>query len=164
MQFLADLRFSDASPRLDMAMEVLPMSPLLAAFVAEGRRSNVGREALSLACLLEAGAATFVPGKVACAWCRALQERAATREQSEDPVVSAAGHEGHDSQRSLAGLERDDPLMQLCNVLEDLNGFLWDVRVQMGVEGENQRKTMKHNLMEVKVSVTRLKKGARFVV
>ena len=49
--------------------------------------------------------------------------------------------------------------MQLCNVLEDLNGFLWEVRVQMGVEGENRRKTMKHNLMEVKVSVNRLQKA-----
>ena len=69
------------------------MAPLLAAFVEEGRRCNVGREALLLACLMETGAATFDPGKVATAWAAAWQARAAAREQSEHPAVAAAGHE-----------------------------------------------------------------------
>ena len=101
----------------------MPMSPLLAEMAAEGGRRQVGLEALLLACILETGAATFVPGKVAREWCLAVQEGAALRAQRQEPGSSAAGQEGHDPQRALDGLERDDPLMHLCAVLPDLRGF-----------------------------------------
>ena len=38
------------------------------AFVVEGWHRHVGREALMLACMLETGAASFLPGKVAVDW------------------------------------------------------------------------------------------------
>jgi hypothetical protein len=131
------------------------MSPLLAKMAAEGGRRQVGLEALLLACILETGAATFVPGQVAREWCHAVQERAALRAQRQERGSSAAGQEGHDPQRALDGLARDDPLMHLCAVLPDLRGLTAAVGEHMGVKREQAQ----HGLMEVKVSVARLPKA-----
>ena len=53
--YLADLRFRNVS-KTDM-----PLSPRLASFVESAKLAQVGREALTVACMLERGAATFDP-------------------------------------------------------------------------------------------------------
>ena len=59
--YLSHLRFSAAQSLISEKNKRLPFSPLYAAFVHEGERQGVGREALSLACLLASDAATFLP-------------------------------------------------------------------------------------------------------
>jgi hypothetical protein len=53
--YLASLRFADVWPT------VLPLSPRMAGFVKSAETRNVGREAMTLACMIETGATTFNP-------------------------------------------------------------------------------------------------------
>ena len=135
LTFLAGLRFGAANATLAGRTSWLPMCPLLAAFRERGIHREVGREAVILACLLEAEAATFLPSVVAAAWARA--------KTGNDVGVHVC----------------DGLLIQLCNVLEDLEHVLRCVRVQMGTDGQKAGKAAKHNLMDVQVSVNRLKKA-----
>ena len=58
MEYLAGWRFQDVEK------SDLPLSPRLAAFVDSAWHHEVGCEALTLACMLECGAATFPPNIV----------------------------------------------------------------------------------------------------
>ena len=116
LTFLASLRYGAANATLTDRTSWLPMCPLLAALIERGIRREVGREAIILACMLEAEAATFVPFEVAAAWARAK---------------TGDGAGGH----VCGGL-----LIQLCYVLEDLEEFLRCVRVQMGTDAQKAGK------------------------
>ena len=101
--FLAKLRFEDIVRRYEDSRARLPLSPLLAAFVCEGRRRQVGRESLRLACIFELGAATFIPSLVAPCW-----------------KLTETENSGAAQEDSGAAQEPPNDLLRLSNVLEDL--------------------------------------------
>lgn len=86
--FLAAKRFADANVRFNVKHDALPLSPLLSAYVQEGSRRQVPREAMMVACMLESDTATIVPMRVASAWIASHQEDSAAGHGSD---ISAAG-------------------------------------------------------------------------
>ena len=78
----------------------------MAAFVEEGWRLHVGREALMLACMLETGAASFRPGKVAVKWASCFV----------DDVTNGVNE-----------------VLLRCKVLEGVRDFLSSVEEQLGL-------------------------------
>ena len=76
VEFIAALRFSHAHGQLTLAQQSWPLSTLRTTLVLEGKQRGVGREALILACLLEAEEVTFIPKNVAKNWIYAGQESA----------------------------------------------------------------------------------------
>ena len=70
--FLSHLRFAHLCHEDDGVEPDVPLSPLMAQMVTDGRKEGVGLEALVIACLLEAGAATFLPFRVAPLWCKSI--------------------------------------------------------------------------------------------
>jgi hypothetical protein len=119
------------------------MSPLLMSCVQQADRRDVGREGLILACLMETEAITFIPEKVA-AQC-ATSDRPSS-----------------DTSKEAQTLDGDHPrtLLDLCRVLEDLKYFLRCTYADLGVDSAKFRKTRQHKLMDVKISVNRLKKAS----
>ena len=65
VEFIAALRFSHAHGQLTLAQQSWPLTTLRTILVLEGKKRGVGREALILACMLEAEAVTFIPKNVA---------------------------------------------------------------------------------------------------
>ena len=61
--FIAAQRFPDLHNQVTREQQSWPLSTLRTTFVLEGRQRGVGREALILACMLEAEAVTFIPQK-----------------------------------------------------------------------------------------------------
>ena len=129
--------------QLDAHVKTWPMSPLLISCVQQAFSREVGREGLILACLMEAEAITFIPEKVAAQW-------ATSDLPSSDTSKEAQTFHG-DHPRTL---------LDLCRVLEDLKSFLRCAYADLGVDSTEFRKTRQHKLMDVKVSVNKLKKAS----
>ena len=157
--YLSHLRFSAAQSLISEKNKRLPFSPLYAAFVHEGERQGVGREALSLACLLASDAATFLPQQVATEWAVdcAQQGSGVLNDCSNH---SAAGQVGSDAV-SAAGHVGCDALVQLCRVLEDLEAFLKSAERQLDSNSNGGSGGARGHLLRVKVSVRKLRKAAR---
>ena len=68
LEYLAEKTFSRQPEHPGGVGRDVSVVALMAAFVEEGWRLHVGREALMLACMLETGAASFRPGKIAVNW------------------------------------------------------------------------------------------------
>ena len=157
--YLSHLRFSAAQSLISEKNKRLPFSPLYAAFVHEGERQGVGREALSLACLLASDAATFLPQQVATEWAVdcAQQGSGVLNDCSNH---SAAGQVGSDAV-SAAGHVGCDAFVQLCRVLEDLEAFLKSAERQLDSNSNGGSGGARGHLLRVKVSVRKLRKAAR---
>ena len=113
--YLAELRFGDATMNVaGSRFEQLPLSPVWKDFVRLGETWGVEREALSLAILLQHGAATFKPGTVAPAW---------TSQQSWTNRVRVDAGSAQDMETN----DDDFLLLLYARVLDDLDAFLADV-------------------------------------
>jgi hypothetical protein len=139
--FLAKLRYTDHVEQLEPHLKAWPMSPLMTSFVQQADRRNVGREGLILACLMETEATTFIPETVAAEWA------------TSDRPSSAASQEAQTSAQ-----DHPQTLLNLCRVLEDLNSCLECVYAELGVDSTRCRRTRKHKVMDVKLSVDKSQK------
>ena len=114
---------------------------LVAVFVVEGWRRHVGREALMLACMLETGAASFRPGKIAVNWTYCFFASYDVKNVVNDVLL-------------------------LCNVLEGVSEFVSSVEAQLGFSKGTGTKAAyrRTDILKAGVSVPKLEKSRSPVV
>ena len=137
--FLAEKRFGAIQKVLDESGTSYPLSPLLAAFVEQGRFLGVGREALRLACMIETGAASFRPGEVALHWASSAM---ACPNCSKSDLTNGA-----------------NDVLLLGEVLEDVEKFMYSVEAQLGLTKGMSRKERRQNTLKAGVSFPKVKKA-----
>ena len=120
--FLATQRYQNLHGQVSPEQQSWPLSALRITFVLEGRERGVGREALILACMLEAEAVTFIPRIVAKTWA-SCSGKYADNIQVEQSTIDTHFHSGSQT------------LLDLCRVLQELSEFLKCVNTAARTEG-----------------------------